>query len=74
MALGELIACSAQKSIDGKRLGINNLRWAVLAATGMGGRKRKMESASLQSHGRNEDSDTSRNLAGVRPRVAIPPA
>ena len=35
VALGELIACSAEKSIDGKRIGINNLRWAVLAATGL---------------------------------------
>lgn len=35
VALGELIACSAEKSIDGKRLGINHLRWAVLAATGL---------------------------------------
>ena len=34
VALGELIACSAEKSIDGNRIGINNLRWAVLAATG----------------------------------------
>ena len=33
VALGELIACSATKSINGKRLGINHLRWAVLAAT-----------------------------------------
>ncbi|KAL9609764.1 MAG: hypothetical protein Q9167_005493 [Letrouitia subvulpina] len=33
--LGELIGCSAEASIEnGKRLGINNLRWAVLAATG----------------------------------------
>ena len=34
VALGELIACSAEKSIDGTRLGINHLRWAVLASTG----------------------------------------
>ena len=34
VALGELIACSTEKSIDGKRIGINNLRWAILAATG----------------------------------------
>ena len=34
VALGELIACSAEKSIDGKRIGINNLRWAVMVATG----------------------------------------
>ena len=38
VALGELIACSAEKSIDGTRLGVNNLRWAVLAATGMSAR------------------------------------
>ncbi|KAI4215823.1 MAG: hypothetical protein LQ351_001811 [Letrouitia transgressa] len=33
--LGELVGCSAEASIEnGRRLGINNLRWAVLAATG----------------------------------------
>ena len=35
VALGELIACSAEKKTDGKRLGINHLRWAILAATAM---------------------------------------
>ena len=35
VALGELIACSAEKSVEGERIGINNLRWAVLTAAGL---------------------------------------
>lgn len=34
-ALGEVLACSATKTLNGKKLGINNVRWAVLAATGL---------------------------------------
>ncbi|KAL8811608.1 MAG: hypothetical protein Q9200_001667 [Gallowayella weberi] len=34
--LGEILACSTAASLErGKWLGINNLRWAVLAATGL---------------------------------------
>ena len=36
-ALGEILACSAEKSLEnGKKLGINSIRWAMLAATGLG--------------------------------------
>ena len=36
-ALGEILTCSAEKSLEpGKKLGINSVRWAVLAATGLG--------------------------------------
>ena len=35
-ALGEILACSAESKFEGKQLGINNIRWAVLAATGFG--------------------------------------
>jgi len=41
-ALGEIIACSAEKTIDGTKIGINNVRWAVLAATGLGDAKGKI--------------------------------
>ena len=34
-ALGEIICCSAETSIDKEKLGLGNLRWAVLAATGL---------------------------------------
>lgn len=35
-ALGEILACSTTASVErGKFLGINNLRWSVLAATGL---------------------------------------
>ncbi|KAL9041302.1 MAG: hypothetical protein Q9180_001371 [Flavoplaca navasiana] len=42
--LGEILACSTAASLErGKWLGINNLRWAVLAATGLNEtRKRPM--------------------------------
>lgn len=35
-ALGEIITCSAESTIGGTKIGINNVRWAVLAATGFG--------------------------------------
>ena len=35
-ALGEIISCSAEKSLErGRRPGMNQVRWAVLAATGL---------------------------------------
>lgn len=35
-ALGEILACSTTASVEkGKFLGINNLRWSILAATGL---------------------------------------
>jgi len=42
VALGELIACSAEKSVEGERIGINNLRWAVLSAAGLNDLRKKM--------------------------------
>ena len=41
-ALGEIVTCSAAVSLEGKKLGINNVKWAVLAATGLGEGKRKI--------------------------------
>ena len=41
-ALGEIVTCSAETALNGKKLGIGNVRWAVLAATGLGERKRKL--------------------------------
>ena len=35
-ALGEILGCSTTSSVEkGKWLGINNLRWSILAATGL---------------------------------------
>lgn len=36
-ALGEIICSSAETTLNGKKLGVEYLRWAVLAATGLGG-------------------------------------
>lgn len=41
--LGEILACSAATSLErGKWLGINNLRWAVLSATGLHERRKNL--------------------------------
>lgn len=34
-ALGEILACSAETMVDGKRLGIDSVRWAILKAAGL---------------------------------------
>ncbi|KAL9001345.1 MAG: hypothetical protein Q9169_000236 [Polycauliona sp. 2 TL-2023] len=40
--LGEILACSTAASLErGKWLGINNLRWAVLVATGLNEKKKR---------------------------------
>lgn len=42
-SLGEIVSCSAEKSLEmGKKIGIDRVRWAVLAATGLGAKKRKL--------------------------------
>lgn len=39
--LGEIISCSAEKSLEkGKRVGMDQVRWAVLAATGLGDKQK----------------------------------
>lgn len=39
--LGEIISCSAEKSLErGRRPGVNQIRWAVLAATGLNNQTR----------------------------------
>ncbi|KAF2130593.1 hypothetical protein P153DRAFT_422455 [Dothidotthia symphoricarpi CBS 119687] len=37
-ALGEILACSAETLVDGKRLGIDQVRWAILKAAGLEGK------------------------------------
>ena len=41
-ALGELIFCSGETTLGGRILGIDKLRWAVIAATGLGDLRRKI--------------------------------
>lgn len=48
-ALGEILACSAEAKLDGKKLGINNIRWAVLAATGLSDAERKLLPSDLST-------------------------
>lgn len=39
-ALGELIGCSGEKTLEnGQKLGVDRVRWAILAAAGLGGDK-----------------------------------
>ena len=60
VALGELIACSAEKSINGKRLGIDHLRWAVLAATATHSPGR-MVTKKLLTHDHSGQSNTNQD-------------
>ena len=49
-ALGEIVTCSAEATLEGKKLGINNVRWAVLAATGLGEEKRKLSPSEMSTN------------------------
>ncbi|KAJ4381690.1 hypothetical protein N0V86_003054 [Didymella sp. IMI 355093] len=40
-ALGEILACSSETLVDGKRLGVEDVRFAVLKAVGLEGEERK---------------------------------
>ena len=40
-ALGEILACSNKVTVDGKRLGVEHVRFAVLKAVGLEGEERK---------------------------------
>ena len=43
-ALGEIIACSAHRGLEqGEKLGINELRWAVISACGLTGRQQRLD-------------------------------
>ena len=49
-ALGEIIACSAERGlVQEERLGINELRWAVISACGLTGRKQRLERDDIQN-------------------------
>lgn len=51
-ALGEIISCSAEKSLErGRRPGMNQVRWAVLAATGLNLQKRTFQPTSSVEDG-----------------------
>lgn len=42
-ALGELIGCSGEKTLEnGQKLGVDRVRWAILAAVGLGDNSRKI--------------------------------
>lgn len=46
-ALGEVICCSTEARIDGQKLGVADLRWAVLAATGITSARKLPSSVTL---------------------------
>lgn len=53
-ALGEVLACSAEVTLEGKKLGIDKVRWAVLAATGLGEEKRKLSLSEISTDTPND--------------------
>lgn len=54
-ALGEIVTCSAEATLEGKKVGINSVRWAVLAATGLGKEKRKLLPSEMSATIPNND-------------------
>ena len=46
-ALGEIVTCSAEKTLAGTKLGVNNVRYAILAATGLEGPKKRILSSDV---------------------------
>jgi len=69
-ALGEIITCSAEKTMAGTKIGINNVRWAVLAATGLGGEKSKILPSEIQKDtGRSPSESVAKQEAISEHRV-----
>lgn len=64
VALGELIVCSTQRPSPGKRLGINDLRWAVLNAVGLEGVQMK-KPAVLSTAGKGKSTKSSEQEENV---------
>ena len=58
-ALGEIIVCSGEKSIKsgGQKLGINNVRWAVLEATGLSDKVRRVSPSKVLVQPAEEDNE-----------------
>lgn len=56
-ALGEIVTCSGEKTMGGTKFGINNVRWAVLAATGLGDGTRKIEHSDMTIEETRPSSD-----------------
>ena len=50
-ALGEILTCSADKTVDGTKLGVNNVRWGILAATGLTGGLGKLIPSNIVTEG-----------------------
>lgn len=62
VALGEILTCSAEKAVEqGKKLGVDGLRWAVLQAAGLEcdehGRRRKLDADLFQQLAEEEEAE-----------------
>ncbi|OSS53792.1 hypothetical protein B5807_01036 [Epicoccum nigrum] len=53
-ALGEILACSSEVLVEGKRLGVEDVRYAVLKAVGLEGEERKGFTASKKERKKEE--------------------
>lgn len=66
-ALGEIISCSAEKSLGrGRRPGINQVRWAILAATGLDKEKRLLQAIRTMGNGTIPADDIPSHVSSVR--------
>lgn len=73
-ALGEIVTCSGEKTIDGTKVGINSVRWAVLAATGLGDEKRKVMPSELMAEAESSHDQSAREIlqAGTQGDHRVP--
>ena len=50
-ALGEILTCSGDKTINGTKLGVNNVRWGILVATGLSEEMRQLMPSDIVPEG-----------------------
>lgn len=73
-ALGEIISCSAEKSLErGRRPGMNQVRWAVLAATGLNIQKGMLQTTRFAEDGMMPTDDEIRSGSCHVPSVSYIP-
>ena len=70
-ALGEIIGCSGERSLRSgeQKLGINNVRWAVLAATGMSDKARRVSPSKVLTPLTGEELEDTPTREGWRKTI-----
>ena len=72
-ALGEIIGCSGERSLKpgGPKLGINNVRWAVLEATGLSDKVRRVSPSKVLTQLTNQEREGSAVGDGLAHDISV---